>query len=224
MPGSQIMLRFSLIFAALLSLAGCQAGVMQTMQSAVWGPEPVSGHNLNPAFAYLRITTGKRVAFLALGNNEPHPQGLMEVWYSAEQEVIRLQNGRLAGAGGTRIEWRQVRLPALPSWRTLANREGVYTWERVRDVMPGYRFNVIDSLQLRVIAPPLRHQLQGIAPSSLTWFEEVQVSGSGGDPAAALPPARYAVEFTADAERVVYAEQCLDAGLCFSWQRWRAGQ
>lgn len=197
---------------------------MQTFQSAIWGPEVVSGKNLNPAYAYLRTTVGKRVAFLALGYNEPHPQGLVEVWYSAEKEAIRLQNGRLIGAGGTLTEWRQVRMPVLPTWRALANMGKIYTWERVRDVMPGYRFNVADRLQVQVIAPPSRHQLLGVPASSLTWFEELRISGEGGDPAEALPPAHYAVEFTGDTERVVYAEQCLSAELCFTWQRWRAGQ
>lgn len=218
------MLRLPLIFTVLMSLAGCQSsGVMQTLQTAVRGAVAPQSSALNPAFAYLRVTTGKRTAFLALGYVEPHLQGPVEVWYSAEREMIRLQHGRLIGAAGTLTEWREVRMPVLPSWRALADRGGVYSWQRTRDVMPGYQFNVVDTLQLRVIAPPLRHQLVGIVPASLTWFEE-SVTAAAGRGDGALPPARYAVEFSGDSERVVYAEQCLSAEFCFSWQRWRAGQ
>ena len=116
-------------------------------------------------------------------------------------------------------------MPALPSWRELAQSRTPFAWQRIRDVMPGYRYNVTDQLQLQVIAPPASSQLVGIAPQSLTWFEEVRLPAQhAGDADNHLPAARYAVEFTADAERVVYAEQCISRDFCFTWQRWRAGR
>ena len=212
-----------------LLLTGCQSSGMgnalQTLQAAVWGPAPPLSSNLDPRFSYLRVTVDKKVAFLALGYMDPHPQGPVEVWYSAEREVIRLQNGYLVGAAGTLTEWRQVRLPARPAWRELAKNGTPHTMERRRDVMPGYQFNVIDSLRVVPIAPPERSQLLGIAPTALTWFEESLISTKTNHSLAEnLRPSRYAVEFIGSSERVVYAEQCLSADLCMTWQRWQAGQ
>lgn len=212
-----------------LLLTGCQSSGMgnalQTLQAAVWGPVPPPSSGLDPRFSYLRVTVGKKVAFLALGYVDPHPQGPVEVWYSAEREVIRLQNGYLVGAAGTLTEWRQVRLSARPAWRELAKQNTPYTWTRTRDVMPGYQYNVIDSLQVVTIAAPERSQLVGIAPTALTWFEESLISTKSNISLAKnLRPSRYAVEFVGTSERVVYAEQCLSVDLCMTWQRWRAGQ
>lgn len=196
-----------------------------TLQSAIWGADQPTGAGLNPQFSYLRVTAGKTVAFLALGYVDPHPLGPIEVWYSAEREVIRLQNGRLVGAAGTLTEWRHVRAPALPSWRELAKQDSPYAWARTRDVMPGYRFNVTDKLQVVVIAPPEQSRVVGVAPATLTWFEESFAAQSPThDAAEALKPARYAVDFSGSNERVVYAEQCLSVDLCLTWQRWVAGQ
>lgn len=213
----------------MLVLAGCQSGMtnpaLQTLQTAIWGAEQPSGVGLDPGFAYLRVTAGKKVAFLALGYVDPHPHGHIEVWYSADREVIRLQNGRLVGVAGTLTEWRQVRLPVLPSWRELARQSQPYAWQRIRDVMPGYQFNVVDPLQLRVITPPSQSALRVIPPATLTWFEESREPDSSAQAVAnVLRPARYAVEFSGDSERVVYAEQCLNADFCVTWQRWVAGQ
>lgn len=223
--------KLSLIAGGLfLLLTGCQSTTgnpaLQTLQAAIWGAEAPLSSALNPAFQYLRVTIGRNVAFIALGYVEPHPQGAVEVWYSSKREALRLQNGRLAGVAGTVTEWRQVRMPELPAWRDLARLGKPYVWTRMRDVMPGYRYNVADRLQLTVIGPPAGSALVGIAPATLTWFEESRLqSPDAGDALNHLPPARYAVEFTGNVGgRVVYAEQCISTELCITWQRWQAGQ
>jgi hypothetical protein len=147
----------------------------------------------------------------------------VEVWYSGTREVIRLQDGRIAGAAGTTTEWREVVLPPLPSWSALAKR-GEYQWVRVRDVMPGYRFGVKDLLSAKVIQAPQKSALQAIEPASLTWFEErvLQSESHGSQSEEALPPARYALAIAGGKEEIVYGEQCLAVTFCFSWQRWPA--
>jgi hypothetical protein len=106
-------------------------------------------------------------------------------------------------------------LPALPGWQQLATSREPLRWERVRDVMPGYRYGVHDKLVLTVVPPPRSSKLIGIDPKQLVWFEE-RVESSTDE---ALPPARYAVQ----GDRVVYAEQCVGRERCFTWQRWPAG-
>jgi len=205
--------------------------IVQTLQDVVPGSQSVANARLNPNFRYLRVTIGSRVVFLALGNEDSHPQGSIEVWYSAEREVLRLQNGRIVGAVGLTTEWRNVVLPELPPWSAIARAQEPVPWVRVRDVMPGYRFGVRDKLMLRVLPPPRKSALQGQDPQSLNWFEErLQPDSLAQFPATLftglavdgrLPPARYAVDLREGKETVIYGEQCLAPGLCFSWQRWQ---
>lgn len=210
-----------------LLLAGCQSNptgnaALQTLRAAIWGAEQPTGAGLDPRFSYIRVTVGKTIAFLALGYVDAHPNGPVEVWYSAQKEVLRLQNGRLVGASGTLTEWRQVRVPGWPSWTALAARTEPFVWTRIRDVMPGYRFNTSDQLQLRVIAAPDQTAFVGAMPATLTWFEESLLSSSA-DPVDIPRPARYAVDLSSGNERVVYGEQCVSPDLCLTWQRWVPG-
>ncbi len=215
------------------ALTACSSGsnaILQTLPYAIGRDAKVASARLNPNFRYLRVTVGGRVVLLALGNVDSHPQGPIEVWYSAEREVLRLQNGRLVGAVGLTTEWRDVALPGLPSWSAVARGDEAFRWTRTRDVMPGYRYGVTDSLSLRVVAEPKRSALQVLDPQRLTWFEErvesapvawlAGVFGTRVVAEAALPPARYAVDFRDGQETVVYGEQCLAPELCFTWQRW----
>jgi len=216
--------------AALTACSSSSNAILQTLPYAIGRDPKLANARLNPNFRYLRVTIKGRVVLLALGNVEFHPQGPIEVWYSAEREVVRLQNGRLLGAVGLTTEWRDVFLPELPSWSALARGDQAFRWTRTRDVMPGYRFGVKDALSLRVVPESKRSALQGLDPQRLTWFEEglesapvARLSGifAGSVVAdAALPPARYAVDFRDGKETVVYGEQCLAPELCFTWQQW----
>ena len=202
-----------LTIAALCGCATSTDAVLDTVRFAARRDADVDRAQLNPNFRYLRVFNRGRLALLALGNVDRQAGGPVEVWYSAEHEVVRLQNGRLAGAVGLTTEWRSVVLPPLPKWSELAQAGTPYRWTRTRDVMPGYRYGVRDALELRRIDPPERSQLVGIDASQLAWFEEHTEH---------LPVARYAVELRDGAQTVVYGEQCLSQDVCFSWQRWDA--
>ena len=216
-----------------IALSACSSGmnaIIQTAQNIVQRDRDVERARLNPEFRYLRVTIDGRAALIALGDVDSDPRGAIEVWYSAEREVLRIQNGRVVGAVGLTTEWRSVSLPALPSWSNLAREQGTVRWPRVRDVMTGYKFGLRDELALRVVSPPQKSALQNLDPQRLTWFEEraeqAHLAGSlegfrSGRPAdLALPPARYALDFRDGKETVVYGEQCLAPKLCFTWQRW----
>ena len=221
------------VVALLAALSGCSSAgnaILQTLPYAYGRNPGVDNARLNPNFRYLRVTVGGRVALLALGYVDSDPRGPVEVWYSAEHEVLRLQNGRLVGAVGLTTEWRNVSVPELPSWSAAALTGRAIHWTRTRDVMPGYRFGVKDALVLRAVQAPQRSALQGLNAQRLTWFEErdepapaaglsrIFRASAGAD--AMLPPARYAVDLQGDQATVVYGEQCLTAELCFTWQRW----
>ena len=227
-------LAIALLPAAILAACtGASTGIVQTLQT-VWRSDAAAEQAaLNPSLRYLRVVSGGRIVLLVLGNVESGAQGPIEVWYSAEREVLRLRNGRVVGAVGLTTEWRSVSMPQLVSWSELARTAAPARWVRTRDVMPGYRYGVRDELLLSLIPAPAKSALQGVDPQRLTWFEE-RLQSIAGDSVLArranpadppLAPARYAVDLRAApdiADRVVYGEQCLAAELCFSWQRWPA--
>ena len=194
---------------------------MQTLQVAFRRDAGVDNAKLNPDFRYLRVTIAGRTALLVLGYEEKDPRGPIEVWYSAEREVLKMQQGRIIGALGTTTEWRNVRLPELPAWSALARESAPRRWVRTRDVMPGYRYGLREALLVGPAPTPERSALRDLDARSLAWFEERLETPIPGE--TALPPARYAVRIAGGKETVVYGEQCLAPELCFTWQRWPAG-
>jgi hypothetical protein len=203
-----------LIFSCCL-LSACAsriAAMTQTTRAVFQGePDPSAGAVLNPSIRYLRVKISGRVILLALGYVDTHPLGPVEVWYSANGEVLRLQNGHVVGLTGSDSEWRQVRLSGMPAWPADASSTSSYT--RVRDVMPGYRFGILDRLQIRQIDAPARSNLAAVPAQSLRWFEELDANN-------ALPAARFAISTSGSAATVVYGEQCISHALCLSWQQW----
>lgn len=173
-----------------------------------------SDPHLDPQRQYLRASAGGPPEFLVLGFIDPHPQGPIEVWYSASGEVLRIQNGRIVAAVGLHpLEWRKVTLSAQPRWSNITTSLQI---QRQRDMMPGYQFSITDSLSISPISPRKKSNLVGIDPASLHWYQEVSTEGP------ALPVSRYAVRQQNQQETVIYSEQCLSEDLCIYWQRWPA--
>ena len=219
----------------LLFVGGCATeseAIFRSFGAAVFSDSSIEKTPLNPNYRYLRVTSnGGRLALLALGYVDSTPDGPVEVWYSGERETLRLQNGRVISASGMPTEWRGVVLSSVPAWSDIGERTAPRSWTRIRDVMPGYRMNVRDSLTLQPIHPPRDTELKDIDASRLRWFEERVDAGSGSAlawlgggflPKNALPPARYGVSFESGRVSVIYAEQCLDWDFCFAWQSWPA--
>lgn len=219
----------SVIFLSLLSACSSFESnpVMHTLQYVVPRGADVERTRFDPPFHYLRVVVDGNVVFMASDTPDIDAAGTTAVWYSAEREVLRFRDGRLVAAVGLGTEWRGVVLPDLPAWSELALVKEPLRWTRTRDVMPGYRYGVHDTLVLRRIPPPSDSRLKGIESHTLTWFEERIDPGSEGKTGRdSLPPARYALDVRDGVAAVVYGEHCLSAELCFSWQRWpvRTGQ
>ncbi|RYF38836.1 MAG: hypothetical protein EOO25_16315, partial [Comamonadaceae bacterium] len=152
-----------------------------------------------------------RILLLALGYVDADRLGPIEVWYSGSGEVLRLQNGHVVGVVGSTDEWRHVRLSAMPAWPVPP---AVATYQRVRDTMPDYRFNITDDMTMRATQPPAQTNLQGVQPQDLRWYEAVDREGR-------LAPSRIALAGPGSQGGVpVYGEQCISAALCVSWQQW----
>ena len=206
---------------ACLLLAACSGGslsALDTMRLALKGDQSGALYEpQNPAFQYLKVTAYGRPAYLALGYAEPTTGA--QVWYSAKGEVIKLQEGRLIGALGLETEWRAVRFQTLPSWQeAVQSASRGMSYQRERDVMPGYQFNVSETLSLRQISvsevqtklgKPVAHLSDHKA---LVWFEETG--------AADLPSAFYAVNTLVTPPAVVWSYQCLSKSFCLGLEPW----
>jgi hypothetical protein len=215
--------RAALAAWALLALSGCTGGMgaaMQSVRDLLPSRAPTEATQLDPKFDYLRVTRGKRVALLWRGNVERSQPLPVDVYYSGQGDVVRVQNGRIVGALGLTTEWRRVDVVA-PPWTAIAKSPEQARVVRTRDVMPGYLSGLREELRVRAVGAPSGSALRGIDPQSLAWFEE-SVAHRPAPGVQALPPTRYAVDLAQGDGTVMYAEQCLAVDLCFSWQRWSA--
>lgn len=160
-------------------------------------------------YRYLRITANGRALPMVLGfvdpatGNSPLPT---YVWYSSAHEVLRLRDGMVAGTAGLPVNWLDVHYAAWPDWG-----DRPQTIVRTRDVQPGYRFGLRDTLHIVPIEPPRDSRLEGLAPRSLRWFH-VTNARNGRSMLYAVRGRRH--------PQVVYGEQCLAASLCLTWQDW----
>ena len=203
-----------------LALAACAeqtTALLQTARQALGQDNSAAADafKLDTRYRYLRVTHEGGVAILILGGLDRDPRGPIQTWYAADAAVLKLQNGRLVGNTGLLPEWRSVTVPELPAWSALAAEQKPIRWERIRDVMPGYRYGIRDQLVLSVIPTPRSTGLVRMDPQKLVWFEERTEASTDQR----LPPARYAVQ----GDTVVYGEQCVSARNCIKWQRWPAG-
>jgi hypothetical protein len=210
-------LKLLLAVLALTGLSACiHTPVTLTVAEAFSQGPGVDALPLNPNLRYLRVSTQGRTALMVLGYVDQADAGPIDTWYSREGEVLRLQQGRLVGTAGLAVDWRAVRFTGLPDWAQMPGRQ-VAEFERQRDEMPGYRFNVADKVALRQVRAPSNAALAGLKASELLWYEETVVA-----PGRQLPSARYGLRVRKGVTEVVYGEQCLSEQFCMAWQTWPA--
>lgn len=207
-------------------LSGCSSGtLLSDVTRAVYRDQfgsvadVTQTATLNPVYQYLRIqAVGRSSALLVLGYVDSHPQGDIEVWYSAEKEVVKTQNGRIIGTSGLELDWRSVRFTAAPpAWDGMT--QASYTFTRVRDEMPGYRYDISDQVTLTRVAGVPAITLPPSLPLDVAKsYEWVRESQSGAQPG--LPDSWYALEKVDGRFRVAYSYQCLSKQLCLNLQRW----
>jgi hypothetical protein len=219
-------IRFFLSVVTSVALAGCSSGSLLSDVSRAFikdqfgsGDDPVVSSTLNPSYRYLRVSVkGLASALLVLGYVDHDPQGDIEVWYSAEHEVVKTQNGRIVGTSGLPMDWRSVRFTdAPPAWDSLTQASSTLT--RVRDEMPGYRYDIADQLTLSRMAGVPSIVLPASLPLDIAKrYQWVRESQSGAQPG--LPDSWYALEKVDGKSQVAYSYQCLSKQLCLNLQRW----
>ena len=213
---------FTLLSIVLLSACSSRFSLLSRVvdelqsQAGVTGGDAHIPSKPNLAYRYLRVDIeGRKTALMVLAFEEAHPNGAIEVWYSAGGQVIKMQNSRVIATSGLATDWLRVQYsPQAPEWAQLSDQSTHYT--RLRDEMPGYHYAVADTLQLKAVqgVPAIRLP-QSLPPAkalSYRWFQERSSS--------TLPLAWYAYGMHRGQMTVVYSEQCLSAQLCLKFQRW----
>ena len=198
-------------------------GVLSDSFSEIFADDghKVQSAALRPDFEYLKVQIKDRpAALLVLGYVDRHPLGDIEVWYSASREVIKLQHGRIVATAGLPLDWRSVSFPAAPPhWPQIAPIKTMpVSYERTRDVMPGYHTGTVERIDVSVAQPP--DALTALLPSQkLTWVQERVVSGPNAT-GSRLPDAWFALGSQSGREQVRFSYQCLSSDTCFTLQRW----
>jgi hypothetical protein len=227
-------LRFIFLIAALLAalgLEGCAAGgspIVQSIQALFnTGGTGVSQTAIPDApdlrFSYLRVQVpGHPPGLMVLGYVDPDPAGPIEVWYSANRETLRLQNGRVISTTGTLEDWSAVHYaPAPPAWSdvTVAG----MSYERQRDAMPGYRYGTREQMKVQALPASPTVELPASLPadkaSGYRWYRE-SVLPQPGQAIPPLPDAWFAWGKHRGVNQIVYSEQCLSPEFCLKLQRW----
>jgi len=99
-----------LILGGLFGCTGRQGAIYESLKVGLLSQQStVDNATLNPQFRYLRAELAGRPALLVLGYIDENPQGKVESWYTANQELIQIQNGRLASTAGLDFNWANVR-------------------------------------------------------------------------------------------------------------------
>lgn len=207
--------RFLITALLAASVVGCgQTPLTRTVGDALGWTTNIDALNLNPNYAYLRVSTPTGALLMVLGYEDVSPEGPVQTWYSQAGQVLQLRDGRLHATKGFTVDWTSVRYQDLPAWDE-ATRRPRTRFIRYRDEMPGYRVGVFDAVTLRAIPPPSDARLSGIESAQLLWFEETTDTAYTG-----TPSARYGLSPHGGGLSVLYGEQCLSAGYCVAWQTW----
>lgn len=204
-------------------MTGCASeseAIGKGMKLLLGGSDPTEYAHLRPDYRYLRVSVNGRTVLMAQGYVEHHPGGAIDVWYSGEREVIKIQRGHIVATAGLATDWRDVRfLSPLPDFRKIVA-QVAEQYTRSRDEMPGYRYDIRETVTVRPIRPPEKSALKTLDPASLVWVEESTDALTPN--AIALPPARFAIDPQGGIDSVIYSEQCLSPTLCLALQHWPA--
>lgn len=177
----------------------------------------------NPAYRYLFVEVlGSPIsATLVLGYLESGPLGTLETWYSANNEVIKIRDGRIVATTGLQADWSAVTwTQAPPDWAKVDER--VQYYERVRDAMPGYRFGIREQMAVKSTGIPQNLPISVSRPTAGTWlwFKETQASTSD----VAVPDSIFAFGKIEGTAAIVYSEQCLSSTFCLRLQNWQPSE
>ena len=174
---------------------------------------------LDMRYRFLRVDVKGQQVMFALAFLDSDMAGEIETWYSAQRQVIKIQNGRVIGTAGLDVDWNNVRYPvAPPKWDVALPSAASYV--RDRDQMPGYEYGKRDVMRVTPLSSIPENRIPQTIPRTVAegykWFEETGRT-SDGEP---LPAELFAWGTHRGLNTIVYSEQCLAPTYCLKLQRW----
>jgi hypothetical protein len=164
-----------------------------------------------PGYDYLLLEFNGRQAQMALGYRAKKNGFLVEHWY-AGGEMLEMRDGRVYKVFGMTHEIRR-NTGKPPSWEALASSTQAISWSRQLDLMPGYRFDMQETVSSRKLSPSEARYLPDGLNDKLVWVrDDVQTLDAQGQ------PWNYMQLFALLNGRVVYSEQCINEKLCMNFR------
>jgi len=175
-----------------------------------------SSQPINPAFRTMRITTAGTQATLVLGEIEQSPSGSIEVWFSAQREVIRIQDGRIVSTSGLRTNWVRSDYKPIGTKNDLGG-----SWRLTRDIAPGWTYGLVIDIKRVAVSEMPRALGKFFTPAlqsksgGVLWVSESPI-----DPDLRSGQPWQTAYFARTVQgQVLAGYQCLDAELCLAWEK-----
>lgn len=205
--------RHQLLLLITLLLFGCanfDNAAIDTFKEAFHFNHTKPSTDLNPQFNYLAVTSLSGLIYMA---TSPSLATTTVTWYSAQRDSLTTHEGRLVTIYGTLTEWREVNLKEAPNWQRLLSSAQPITWHRVRNQLPGYLFNIHETLTIFKITPPRGVKLSYHQANTLTWFQENNLTHPE------LGPSFYALSLHKQPYQVVFSRFCLAPNDCLTLEQ-----
>jgi hypothetical protein len=214
-------LLFALVLMLLSACTSMSEATYKTLKAALVSHDSSSAliqdSGIAPAFKTMRVLTAQTQSILVLGEIEQSPDGEIEVWFSGQGEILRIQNGKIVSTAGLAINWVRSRYKVIEHDR-LANRT---VYRVTRDVMPGWRYGYAQEMSQSPLAAP---------PASVArWFDGKERTAELAGWTVLQPTDRRQAD---QAWQVAYfghnhrgqtraGYQCLAPDLCLGWEKLR---
>lgn len=197
---------------------------------------------LNPQLNYLRVDIAGLQALMVRGYIDQDKNGPIDVWYSSDGSILRLQKGRYLGSVGFDRNWRNVVYNNVPDLQqalgnltamtanapvntTLFQATELY-FLRSHLAMPGTVAVVAQRVALVLPQELTQHipqniptPLQGyLRHKDVAWIAERSLLPIRGDSAPAQ--AMYGLEKSSTGYQYLIGQQCLSEKFCITWMPW----
>lgn len=191
----------------ILLLSGCQANpTFETFKTLL--PWTKKYSQVRAGFEYILVSTNTHEALMALGERriDESKNQIHEHWYTGQGEMLYLVNGRIQKALGFTNEIRGQSNEA-PTWNEVVESRRELTWRRKIDLMPGFRYGVINNISTKKIETPSKPPDN--LPTTSKWIADlVETKTYDGK------TRWFTQQFALFEGRVVYSEQCISSELC----------
>ncbi|MDO4223410.1 MAG: hypothetical protein Q4D05_05200 [Acinetobacter sp.] len=211
----------ALLGSVFLLLSACQSGSGCTQgQSScfkVAAKAKVSDATLNSQFQYVKLSLNGNVVWIAQGAVDQWPVANTAVYYGADRSVVKFANGRLKSLITQELSWKETQAPQVNWSYFKQDNAKAMQFQRQIDTIDGVSA-LQEQRQLQRIAAPKHHAYSGDS-QALVWVQETTLQSNAAKKRVAYFDTWYALH--PDHAEPVYAQQCLSAKHCITWQQWR---